>query len=121
FRNEVRSVAALRHPHIIQVFEHGEVSEAEARQAPGLVAGMSYLVMEIAAGGSLAPRRGRLSWTELRAVLFAMLDALAHAHARGVIHRDLKPGNILLGRARPAIKLTDFGLAHAMDRTFPWQ
>ncbi len=121
FRNEVRAVSALRHPHIVKVFEHGEVDAAEARQAPGLVAGMSYLVMEMASGGSLAPRRGRLSWAELRAVLLAMLDALAHAHARGVIHRDLKPGNILLGRTRPAIKLTDFGLAHAVDRTFPWQ
>ena len=121
FRNEVRAIAALRHPHIVRVYEYGEVSPAEARQSEHLLAGMSYLAMELADGGSLAPRRGRLAWAELRAVLLAMLDALAHAHARGVIHRDLKPGNILLGRDQPIIKLTDFGLAHAVERTFPWQ
>jgi tetratricopeptide (TPR) repeat protein len=121
FRNEVRAVAGLRHPHVIRVFDHGEVTESEASQAEFLVPGMSYLAMELADGGSLAARRGKLSWVEVRAVLLALLDALAHAHARGVVHRDLKPGNVLLGKSQPRIKLTDFGLAHALDRQFPWE
>jgi tetratricopeptide (TPR) repeat protein len=118
FRSEVEAVARLDHPHVVLVFDHGEIDARAAEDSAGrLVAGDPYLVMELASGGSLedAPPA---SWNGLRAVLRSLLDALAHAHARGVIHRDLKPANVLLAGAddlRPGLKLSDFGLAHAAD------
>jgi len=125
FRTEVRAMASLRHPGIVLVLDHGEVPEETAAAAEGrLAAGTPYLVMELASGGSLkelaGPGASPLSWPALRGLLLALLDALAHAHARGVVHRDLKPGNVLICRAtdaRPGPKLADFGLAHLDDRT----
>lgn len=114
FRNEVLSIAKMHHPGIIELMDHGTISERAARASNGrLVEGSPYLVMELARYGSLGEYRMSLRWPELRAVLLMVLDALAHAHARGVIHRDLKPQNILLGCGeKNAVKLTDFGLAH---------
>jgi tetratricopeptide (TPR) repeat protein len=115
FRNEVRAVAKLNHPGIISVLDYGEVGAASAAASDGrLTEGMPYLVMEYANGGSLGKRKRQWSWAALRHLLVALMDALAHAHSRGVLHRDLKPGNILLsGREvmRGGIKLTDFGIA----------
>jgi len=124
FRNEVRAVAALHHPGIVMVFDHGRVEQEESEASDGeLAAGSPYLAMELATGGSLhevtAPELPALSWPELRTLLLTILDALAHAHARGIVHRDLKPANILLCNvedSRPGLKVTDFGLAHAMER-----
>jgi tetratricopeptide (TPR) repeat protein len=62
-----------------------------------------------------------LAWPTLRAILLTLLDALAHAHARGVLHRDLKPDNVLLcgpDDLRPGIKLSDFGIARPLDDSF---
>jgi hypothetical protein len=119
FRNEVRAVAALDHPGVVMVFDHGLVDRrAEADSDGRLVAGSPYLVMELASGGSLSNTRRRLAWSELRGVLLSLLDALGHAHARGVIHRDLKPANVLVCTAddpRPGLKLTDFGVAHTYE------
>ena len=113
FRTEVRAVAALSHPHIVVVLDYGEVSEADAvASAGGLYAGTPYLVMEYAADGCLSPHRGKLEWVQVREIAVGLLEGLAHAHARGVIHRDIKGGNVLLGGERPGVKLTDFGLAH---------
>ena len=121
FRNEVRAMAGLDHPGIALVFDHGEVSEESAVISEGLlVAGSPYLAMELAHGGTLGPWCGRLAWVECREVMLGLLDALAHAHARGVIHRDLKPANVLICTEqdlRPGIKLTDFGLAHLPELT----
>ncbi|MFW6057365.1 MAG: protein kinase domain-containing protein [Persicimonas sp.] len=121
FRNEIRSVAALDHPGIILVFDHGEVSEQAAAASEGsLIAGSPYLVMELARGGALSNYIARLNWPGTRHILFNVLDALAHAHARGVVHRDLKPHNILVGCRRGdrmGLKLADFGLAHPLDLT----
>jgi len=121
FRNEVRAVAALNHPGIVKVFDHGMVTpEAEELSGGRLVAGSPYLVMELASRGSLDQMRGVLAWADLKRILITLMDALAHAHARGVIHRDIKPGNILMASEddlRPGLKLTDFGLAHATDET----
>ncbi len=122
FRNEVRAVAGLDHPHIVRVFDYGEVDAAAAKASEGrLIETTPYLAMELVADGTLSQMRGRITWTELREVIRGLLDALAHAHARGVVHRDIKPGNVLLGReqldenrSRVQVKLTDFGLAHAL-------
>ena len=121
FRNEVQAVAALYHPGIILVLDYGEVPpEAEARSGGRLVAGSPYLVMELAGRGSLDRHEdSTLDWSAVRTVVLALLDSLAHAHARGVVHRDIKPGNVLLCSSedpRPGLKLTDFGIAHADER-----
>jgi serine/threonine protein kinase/tetratricopeptide (TPR) repeat protein len=115
FRNEVQAVAKLNHPGIISILDFGEVSaEAAAASQGRLQEGSPYLVMEYATGGALGKRKRKWSWTALRRMLLALLEALAHAHSRGVVHRDLKPGNILLAGPddlRGGIKLTDFGIA----------
>lgn len=118
-KNEVRSVARLDHPGIIMILDHGEITEeSEAASSGALTAGSPYLAMELASWGSLDRLQHALEWPDLCRILLGLLDALAHAHARGVLHRDLKPGNILVSSAedlRPGIKLTDFGIAHALE------
>ncbi|MCA9541981.1 MAG: serine/threonine protein kinase, partial [Myxococcales bacterium] len=116
FAREVRAVAQLDHSAIVQVFDAGELG-AEAAAAFDLPAGSPYLVMEYLDGGPLlaATTRGRPQpWDAVFAQLEVVLDGLAHAHARGVVHRDLKPDNILLGPRGPVI--TDFGLAWRSGR-----
>ncbi|MCB9672089.1 MAG: protein kinase [Alphaproteobacteria bacterium] len=119
FRNEVTAVARLDHPGIVWVLDYGTISPTAEEESKGsLVAGSPYLTMEFASGGTLHGVMKELDWPAVKRVLLELLDALAHAHARGVIHRDLKPGNVLLARVgdvRPGLKLTDFGIARAMD------
>ena len=123
FRNEVQSVASLDHPGVVLVYDHGEVGpEAEEASRGLLPAGGPFLAMELADGGTLDDLfSDGLDWSTLRAILLALLDALAHAHARGVIHRDLKPTNVLAFRSEPGggdlprLKIADFGLAHAFE------
>lgn len=118
FRKEVRASAALDHPNIIKVFDYGIIDpqrcpESGSPRSPG----SPYYVMEYARGGSLNKLAHTLSWPQIRDVLLTILRALSHAHARGVIHRDLKPGNILLRQGSQAlddIVLSDFGLAWAI-------
>jgi len=98
---EVRAVAALDHPNVVRVLDLGVTAD-----------GSPFFVMELASG-DLRPWRPA-SWAELGPVLRALLDALAHAHARGVVHTDLKPPNILWVDGAP--KLADFGLARAAGR-----
>lgn len=120
FRNEIRAVAGLNHPSIVTVLDYGEMPAGAAKLSAGLFqAGSPYIVMEYASRGSVKRFANAMGWRELKSVLFTVLDALAHAHAGGVIHRDLKPANILVGCGPdhlPGIKLTDFGLAHAVDQ-----
>ncbi len=123
FRHEVQAVVRLAHPHIVVVFDYGFVSD-EAFEASGgrLRRGSPYLVMEYASRGALEQLRPPLTWSDFRNINSGILKGLAHAHSRGVIHRDLKPGNVLLGStedARPDIKLADFGIAYALDRNAP--
>ncbi len=119
FRREVQAAARLTHPHVVTLYEYGTLTEDDARASDGeLVADSPFLVMELADAGSLQEHRPR-DWPSLLALWSELLDALAHAHARGVVHRDLKPGNVLLHRGGgPAarVKLADFGIAHASDR-----
>jgi len=114
FRQEVRAVAALTHPAIVRVYDQGEVP-AEASSVGELATGSPYLVMELAELGTLDRLRGRMAWDALQAVLLQLLGALAHAHARHVLHRDLKPDNVLLTPRGGGLRLTDFGLAQPMD------
>ncbi len=116
-RSELRAVAALDHPGIVRLFDHGEVDEEAARRAGGaLRAGCPYLVLEHVAGGSLRERIGPaaapLPWVALQALLLELLHSLAYAHARQVVHRDLKPSNVLLSADEGLrTKLTDVGIA----------
>ncbi len=118
FLDEVRAVAGLSHPGIVMLFDHGVVGSEAALSAGGrLKAGSPYLVMELCSQGSLDHLGRSLTWFELKGVLLSLLEALGHAHARGVVHRDIKPANVLMGSdtpSRPGLKLTDFGIAHAM-------
>ena len=117
FRREVRAVAGLEHLGIVSVLDFGEVGRESAEASDGaLVEGSPWLAMELARGGTLLPWCGNLAWEEIRSVLLQVLQALGHAHARGVVHRDLKPDNVLFrksGSTQSEICLTDFGLAHA--------
>jgi eukaryotic-like serine/threonine-protein kinase len=112
FRFEVLAAARLDHPRITAVYDHGQVHPAEAGE--NLPSGAPWLAMELVDGSSAGPLCGRVPWRGLRGVLLGVLDGLAHAHARGVVHRDIKPGNVLIDRADRRVKLTDFGLAHSI-------
>jgi eukaryotic-like serine/threonine-protein kinase len=111
FEREGRTAARLGHPNIVQVYDAGEAL-FNGREA-------SYIVMEYVPGGdlkALIDQRGRLSGPELVGLGDEVCAALAHAHERGVIHRDIKPHNILLDEGGHA-KVTDFGIARALDTT----
>ncbi|MCB9689041.1 MAG: protein kinase [Alphaproteobacteria bacterium] len=114
FRVEARATAALDHPDIVLIIDFGEVDRADAAGSGGLLKrGQPWIAMEYVAGGTLASVARDATWTEARRFLRCTLDALAHAHARGVIHRDLKAGNVLRDTAG-RYKLTDFGIAHVL-------
>lgn len=115
FANEVRAVARLNHVHIAQVVDAGVLTESDPTR--DLFGGNPYVVTEFLAGGTLEDYRRRLQWKAVRDLLRAVLDALAHAHAHGVLHLDIKPGNLLLaGLKQPLVPvLTDFGIARVSE------
>ncbi|HCH64458.1 MAG: hypothetical protein CL927_21120 [Deltaproteobacteria bacterium] len=124
--NEVATVAQLDHPGIVGVFDHGRVELVAHTASDGrLPVGAPYVVMEMLRGRSLHDFIGRLSWFEVQEVLRQLLDALGHCHARGVLHRDLKPGNVLLEAVRDdeetglRLSLMDFGLARFFGQPAP--
>ncbi len=111
FVDEVRAMAALDHRAIIRLHDYGEVPvTADIFRLPP---GRPYLVMDWHADGTLHTRLGRVRFAELRRLVGTLLDALGHAHARGVVHRDLKPANVLIGASGPVI--ADFGLVFGRD------
>lgn len=114
---EAAALAALDHPQIVRLVDWGQVAPDEA--ADGLEAGLPYLVLEFVGGGDLSRHAGALGWTDLRRVLLGVLEGLAHAHARDVVHLDIKPGNVLLVGGLTSVlepRLTDFGVARRLDR-----
>jgi tetratricopeptide (TPR) repeat protein len=116
FRREVRAVASMDHPAIVRVFDFGTVPDAVASQLE-LVAGSPWLAMEHA-DGTLGEIQSCTSWPELCDLLSQLLDGLAHSHARRIVHRDIKPRNVLVHRSSSKIRytLTDFGIAQAWSR-----
>ena len=106
FRREARMAAQLVHPNIVPLFAFGECDDA------------MYIVMQYVSGGSLAERLrrdSRLPAAEVRGILADLALALDHAHRRGVVHRDVKPENVLLDADSGRAMLVDFGVA-----TRPW-
>jgi serine/threonine protein kinase/formylglycine-generating enzyme required for sulfatase activity len=122
FQIETEAVARLQHPHIVQLYEAGEVR------------GQPFFSLEFCDGGTLTEqlKKQRPSPREAVALIEALARAMHYAHLRGVVHRDLKPGNVLLasggrkppgespGGLRPPLagltpKITDFGLAKRID------
>jgi tetratricopeptide (TPR) repeat protein len=116
FFNELRAIARLDHPNIVRVLDYGDIAPNEANDALDLAEGTRWLAMEWVDGRTLGEAT-TWTWSRLRAATLDVLDALAHAHARGVIHRDLKPGNVMFsaGSAHSLVKLTDFGIALSGD------
>jgi len=105
FRAEARHTASLHHPNIATVFDYGEDD------------GTAYLVMELVVGQPLSQiiaDRAPLSAQETASLLVQAASALEAAHQGGVVHRDIKPANILI-TADGTVKLTDFGIARAID------
>lgn len=123
FRAEAQAFARLDHPGIVRLFDFGTIPEfAEKKSYGKLVAGSPYLVMEFARQGSLDRRMRGMTWETVSQVLVRTLRALAHAHARGLVHLDMKPGNILLFADTDSgldLRLTDFGLARTVVRLVP--
>jgi len=104
FQREAQTASSLNHPHILTVHDAGEVN------------GRQYLVTELVDGGTLRTwlqERPR-SWREVIELLVGVADGLATAHEAGILHRDVKPANILVSRNGYA-KLADFGLAKLVD------
>ena len=111
FQREARAVAALRHPHIVQVYDFDVDDE------------IYYMVMELLEGDTLKARLNDyrahgepMPWGEIVRIALDVLDGLAYAHGEGMVHRDIKPGNILLTKRGQAV-LTDFGIAQIVGGT----
>lgn len=105
FRAEAKAVARLSHPGIVAVYDYGEDPEA------------AYLAMELVDGeplSALLRRRGRLGPAETMSLVAQTAEALAAAHAEGLVHRDVKPANLML-RSDGRVKVTDFGIVRAAD------
>jgi TolB-like protein/Flp pilus assembly protein TadD len=104
FHREVKAVAVLSHPNILAIYDVGTDR------------GLSYAVMELLEGQTLGGRlkRGLLDWREATEIAAAIADGLAAAHAKGIVHRDVKPENVFL-TAAGGVKVLDFGLARLTD------
>jgi eukaryotic-like serine/threonine-protein kinase len=102
---EARAAARLHHPNVVAIYDTGEHD------------GQPFIVMELVRGHTLADElraRGRLDLEEAVGITLGILDGLAVAHTAGIVHRDVKPGNVLLPDAG-GVKLSDFGIAKAYE------
>jgi serine/threonine protein kinase/Flp pilus assembly protein TadD len=108
FEREAKAVAALSHPNIVTIYDVGSDR------------GLTYAVMELLTGRTLRDRmrQGAFDWPEAVQIATAIADGLAAAHAKGVIHRDVKPQNIFL-TDDGGVKVLDFGLARLESRESP--
>ncbi len=116
FHTEARMTASLNHPGIAAVHDYGEAG-SDPDSADPWAYPWAYLVMELIAGDPLAAiliRQPRLPADRTLDILGQAADALQAAHERGLVHRDIKPGNILITPVG-TVKLTDFGIARAID------
>lgn len=107
FVREARAAARLSHPHVVSVLDQGHAPD-----------GVPYLVMEHVAGATLRDllsRRGALAPREALGIMAAALDGLAAAHRAGLVHRDVKPENVLIA-AGGRVTVADFGLSRAVDQ-----
>jgi hypothetical protein len=112
FRNEARHTAALSHPNIASVYDYGETEDEHGAR-------LAFLVMELVEGKPLVTilhEEGKLPVDWTLHVLGQAADGLSAAHHAGVVHRDIKPGNLIV-RPDGVVKLTDFGIARARDAT----
>jgi eukaryotic-like serine/threonine-protein kinase len=106
FERESEAARRLHHPGIVTVFDRGE--------EPGL----AWLAMEYLGGHDLTrhvAESGRLPLAQVVDIGIQLAQALAHAHSKGVVHRDIKPGNVVLDPTTGRVKLTDFGVARVAD------
>ncbi|MFR9777644.1 serine/threonine-protein kinase [Micromonospora sp. MS34] len=103
-QREARAAARLTHPHVTQVYDYGEATLPDGSLVP-------YLVMELVEGRTLADRLagGPLAWPDAVRLAGQVAAALAAAHKLGVVHRDIKPGNVML--TETGAKVLDFGIA----------
>jgi eukaryotic-like serine/threonine-protein kinase len=110
FRREALAAARLQHPNIVQVFDSGE--DAESRR--------HYIVMEYVDGPSCADMMRSDGWLDIEQTVRIIRGAchgLDYAHRAGVVHRDVKPGNLLVSNDTGSVKLADFGIAKAAEQT----
>ena len=105
FHIEGEVMAQLDHPHIVRINARGEDGE------------ILWLEMDLVEGSSLAAvlKRGPVAWRRAARLIAEAADALAYAHARGVVHRDVKPANLLLTNAEDRLVVADFGIARIVD------
>lgn len=103
-RAEARAAARLRHPNIVEVYDYGEAADGDGPPVP-------YVVMEVVEGRSLAQllSGGPLPWRVAVLICAQVAAALAAAHRRGIVHRDVKPANVMV--AGTGVKLVDFGIS----------
>jgi serine/threonine-protein kinase len=110
FRHEALAAARLQHPNIVQVFDSGQDEQSHRH----------YIVMEYVDGPScsdLLREHGQLGIDDTVRIIVEACHGLDYAHRAGVVHRDVKPGNLLISNETGAVKLADFGIAKAAEQT----
>src|SRR5271156_4529359 len=116
FRREARSVAQLNHPAVVTVIDAGEEPSPEGQLLDGTEVGTPYIVLEYVEGETLKDlirREGPLEITQAIAYAIELARALGAAHERQIVHRDVKPQNVLIG-VEGGAKITDFGIARTL-------
>lgn len=114
FRREAHAIAQMNNPNIVNIYDSGEESVIAEN---GLEERLPYLVMEYIKGKTLRDilkMNGALSQRDAEQVMLGVLNALEYSHRMGIIHRDIKPGNIMISE-QGMVKVMDFGIARALD------
>ena len=114
FRREAHSVAQMNNPNIVNIYDSGEET---VTTETGEIEHLPYLVMEYVKGQTLRDIlkvNGALSQRDAEQVMMGVLNALEYSHRMGIIHRDIKPGNIMISE-QGVVKVMDFGIARAID------